>query len=74
MISNPSRLLSPTREGGCNMDNRNRIECTKPEDRDMLVMILARNGYTVKQLKEPKGKGRMYTHFIEYWRDGEPIE
>lgn len=49
--------------------NINRIECSKPDDRDMLVMILARNGYTVKQIKELKGKGRMYTYFVEYWKD-----
>lgn len=43
-----------------------KIECAKAEDRDNLVMILARNGYTVRQIKEKKPKGNAYTYYVEY--------
>ena len=49
--------------------DRNRIECSKPDDRDMLVMILARNGYTARQVKGFISEDRRYTYFVEYWKD-----
>ena len=39
-----------------------KIECAKAEDRDNLVMILARNGYTVRQIREKKPKGNAYSY------------
>lgn len=47
-----------------------RIDCASPADRDMLVTILAKNGYTVRQGREKRGKSSVYTWFVEYWRDG----
>ena len=41
-----------------------------PQDRDAVVMILARNGYTVRQGKEKRGKA--YDKFVEFWKEGEP--
>lgn len=52
------------------MTDRLKIDCTKEADRDTLVAILARNGYTVRQGKEKRGKSNAYTHFIEYWKEG----
>lgn len=43
-----------------------KIECAKAEDRDNLVMILARNGYTVRQIREKKPKGNAYSYYVEY--------
>ncbi len=48
---------------------RQRIECAKESDRDMLAMILVRNEYTVRHGKEKKGNSTAYTHFIEYWKE-----
>lgn len=44
------------------------IECAKPADREALAMILAKNGYTVREHREKKGKSSAYTYYIEYWR------
>lgn len=35
-------------------------------DRDVMVTILARNGYTVRQGKEKQGN--KYLRFVEYWK------
>lgn len=48
---------------------RIKIDCASTTDRDLLVAILARNGYTVRQGREKRGKGNAYTHFIEYWKE-----
>lgn len=42
-----------------------------PEDRDTMVQILARNGYTVKQgkAKKPESKN-MTVGTVVYWMDG----
>lgn len=48
---------------------RYKIDCERKEDRDALVMILARNGYTVRQGREKKGNGSAYTYHVEYWRE-----
>ena len=52
------------------MDERRKIDCTSAADRDTLVMILARNGYTVRQAKEKRGTSKSYTYFVEYWKEG----
>ena len=44
-----------------------RIYIAKPEDRDAVVAILARNGYTVRQASEKSKTGSRTIHFIEYW-------
>lgn len=36
------------------MDNKRKID-------------LARNGYTVRQGREKRGKTNAYTYFVEYW-------
>ena len=42
-----------------------------PEDRDTVVQILARNGYTVKQGKTVKpGSKNMTVGTVVYWMDG----
>lgn len=48
----------------------NRLEIEKAEDRDAVVVILARNGYTVRQAKEKVGKNTRYTYYVEFWRGG----
>lgn len=52
------------------MDNTKKIDCAAVDDRDVLVAILARNGYTVRQGKEKRGKTNAYTYFVEYWGNG----
>ena len=48
-----------------------RIYIASPQDRDAVTTILARNGYTVRQGKERKGK--TYIRFVEYWEEGASI-
>jgi hypothetical protein len=36
-------------------------------DRDAMVAILARNGYTVRQGKEKAGN--RYRHYVEFWKE-----
>lgn len=52
------------------MNDRIKIDCAKEADRDTLVAILARNGYTVRQGREKRGKSSSYTHYVEYWKEG----
>ena len=52
------------------MNDRIKIDCAKEADRDTLVTILARNGYTVRQGREKRGKSSNYTHYVEYWKEG----
>lgn len=42
------------------------------QDRDAVVTVLARNGYTVRQGKEKKGK--TYEKYVEFWKEGEDGE
>jgi hypothetical protein len=51
------------------MPERNKIDCEKPADRDTLVQILARNGYTVRIGKEKRTPKANYTYFVEYWKE-----
>ena len=46
-----------------------KIYINLPQDRDAMVTILARNGYTVRQGKEKRGK--VYEKYVEYWKEGE---
>ena len=45
-----------------------RVECADKADRDALVMILARNGYTVRQVREKAPNKTSYRYFVEFWR------
>ena len=47
--------------------NPTRIYIAAPADRDAMVTILARNGYTVRQGREKIGK--TYKYFVEYWKE-----
>ena len=47
-----------------------RIECEKAEDRDALVVILARNGYAVRQVREKPNPKSTNAYFVEYWKGG----
>lgn len=55
------------------MDDRKKIDCAAAADRDTLVMILARNGYTARQGKEKRGTSKSYTYFVECWKEGKSI-
>ena len=46
--------------------NPTRIYIAVPADRDAMVTIQARNGYTVRQGREKSGKS--YKWFVEYWK------
>ena len=48
---------------------RTKVECEKAEDRDALVTIFARNGYTVRQAREKKGPNTRYTYYVEFWKE-----
>lgn len=50
------------------MEERYKIDCENKADRDQLVCILARNGYTVRQGREKKGKSSTYAYYVEYWK------
>lgn len=45
------------------------IKCEGPADRDALVVILVKNGYTVRHHREKVGKSNSYKHYIEYWEE-----
>ncbi len=49
--------------------DKTKIYIALPQDRDAVVTILARNGYTVRQGKEKKGKSKAYEKYVEFWRD-----
>lgn len=46
-----------------------KIYIAAPGDRDAVVAVLARNGYTVRQGRERSGKA--YKYFVEYFREDE---
>ena len=52
------------------MEERVKIDCESAADRDLLVQILARNKYTVRQSKEQRGTSKKYFHFVEFWKEG----
>lgn len=45
-----------------------KIYITKPEDRESVIVILARNGYTVRQGHEKDPSAGKSVGFVEYWR------
>ena len=47
-----------------------KIVVSKAEDRDTMVVILARNGYTVRQVKEKRAGDKTYTYFVEVVEHG----
>lgn len=47
--------------------NTVKIYISLPQDRDAVVTVLARNGYTVRQGKEKKGKA--YEKYVEFWKE-----
>lgn len=49
--------------------NRVRIYISLPQDRDTVVTVLAKNGYTVRQGKEKRGKA--YEKYVEFWKEGD---
>ena len=49
--------------------NRTKVYISLPQDRDAVVAVLARNGYTVRQGKEKRGKS--YDKYVEFWKEGE---
>lgn len=55
------------------MNDRIKIDCESKADRDALVGILARNGYTVRIGREKRGKSTTYTYYVEYWKEGKGL-
>lgn len=51
--------------------SKERIHITKPDDRESVIVILARNGYTVRQGREKDSKTGKTVAFVEYWRESE---
>jgi len=51
-----------------------KIKVAKAEDRDTMVVILARNGYTVRQGKEKKTGEKTFTYFVEVVENGQRNE
>lgn len=47
------------------MDERRKIDCVSAADRDTLVMILARNGYAVRQAKRNLQKLHLLRRILE---------
>ena len=47
-----------------------RLKVTKAEDRDQMIMILARNGYTVRQGKEKPPGAKTAVAYVEVIEDG----
>lgn len=42
-----------------------KLNIQKPEDRDAVIVILARNGYTVRQGREKRPGDQTATSFVE---------
>lgn len=47
-----------------------KLYVTKAEDRDSMIVILARNGYTVRQRTEKPTGGKKSISFVEVVDDG----
>ena len=47
-----------------------KYKIAKPEDRDAMIVIFARNGYTVRQGKEKKPGDKVATAFVEVIEHG----
>ena len=59
-------VAEETRTSGERM-NPTRIYIAAAGDRDAVVAVLARNGYTVRQGREKNGKS--YKWFVEYYKE-----
>lgn len=46
-----------------------KLKVAKAEDRDAMIVILARNGYTVRQGKEKRPDGKTPVPFVEVVED-----
>lgn len=44
-----------------------RLKIKKVEDRLAIAKILIDNDYTVRQVRQKRGKGSSYDYMIEYW-------
>lgn len=47
-----------------------KYKIAKPEDRDAMIVIFTRNGYTVRQGKEKKPGDKVATAFVEVIEHG----
>lgn len=47
-----------------------KLKLAKAEDRDAVIVILARNGYTVRQGKEKRPESKTPVPFVEVFEDG----
>ena len=47
-----------------------KLKIAKSEDRDSVIVVLARNGYTVRQGKEKKHGDKATTSFVEVIENG----
>lgn len=50
-----------------------KLNVAKPEDRDQMIMILARNGYTVRQGKEKPPGAKQAVSYVEVVEDGRKL-
>lgn len=51
-----------------------KIKVAKTEDRDTMIVILDRNGYTVRQGKEKRAGEKTFTYYVEVSEDGQRNE
>ncbi len=47
-----------------------KLTISKPDDRDAVIVILARNGYTVRQGREKKPGDKVAVSFVEVVENG----
>lgn len=47
-----------------------KLMISKPDDRDAVIVILARNGYTVRQGREKKPRDKAAASFVEVVENG----
>lgn len=52
------------------MDEWQKISVELKQDREALLLILAKNGYTVRQTRTKSSKGTSYNYFVEYRKEG----
>lgn len=50
-----------------------KLYITSPADRDAVLMILGRNGYTVRQGKEKRPDSKNSVSFVEVVEDGRKV-
>ena len=48
-----------------------KLKCSTAADLDSLVVILARNGYTVRQVREKVPGKSSYIYYVEVVEDGQ---